>query len=165
MKRLTIRNTDGTVSQPTKTSIEAMFYRLAAYEDTGLEPEEIVSRNELGRLSCVIDLLNNCSQFEISIDRLRELAEADKEGRCVVLPCKVGDTVWFIKSAFSMAHFPIEAKHVSLRGLSTDGDVWLSAITSYNKISRSFYGSDIGKTVFLTQEAAEAALKEREQNG
>ena len=82
----------------------------------------------------------------------------------MVLPCKDGDTVWFIKSAFSIAHFPIEAKHVSLRGLSTDGDVWLSAITSYNKISRSFYGSDIGKTVFLTREAAETALKEREQN-
>ena len=28
-------------------------------------------------------------------DRLRELAEADKDGRVVVLPCKVGDTVWF----------------------------------------------------------------------
>lgn len=42
MKRLTIRNSDGTVSQPTTTSIEALFYRLAAYEDTGLEPEEIV---------------------------------------------------------------------------------------------------------------------------
>lgn len=145
MKRLTIRNSDGTVSQPTTTFIEKMFYRLAEYEDTGLEPQEI-------------------KEFEgIPIDRLRELAKADKEGRCVVLPCKVGDTVWFIKSAFSMAHFPIEAKHVSLRGLSTDGDVWLSAITSYNKISRSFYRSDIGKTVFLTREAAEAALKEREK--
>lgn len=28
------------------------------------------------------------------LDRLKELAEADKEGRCVVLPCKVGDTVY-----------------------------------------------------------------------
>ena len=26
-------------------------------------------------------------------DRLKELAEADKEGRCLVLPCKVGDTI------------------------------------------------------------------------
>lgn len=88
MERLTIRNSDGTVSQPTTTSIEALFYRLAAYEDTGLEPEEIVSRNELGRLSCVIDLLNNCSQFEVSVERLRKLAEADKEGRIIILPVK-----------------------------------------------------------------------------
>ena len=32
---------------------------------------------------------------DISTDRLRELAEADKDGRLVVLPCKVGDTVYF----------------------------------------------------------------------
>lgn len=32
------------------------------------------------------------------IDRLRELAEADKAGRLVVLPCKVGDTVWITGS-------------------------------------------------------------------
>ena len=163
MERLTIRNSDGTVSQPTTTSIEALFYRLAAYEDTGLEPEEVFKGKELAEIACGLELLKKYQELG-NFDRLRELAEADKEGRCVVLPCKVGDTVWFIKSAFSIAHFPIEAKHVSLRGLSTDGDVWLSAITSYNKISRSFYGSDIGKTVFLTREAAEAALKEREQN-
>lgn len=42
MERLTIRNSDGSVSQPTATTIEAVFQRLAAYEDTGLSPEEIV---------------------------------------------------------------------------------------------------------------------------
>ena len=31
----------------------------------------------------------------VETSRLRGLAEADKDGRCVVLPCKVGDTVWF----------------------------------------------------------------------
>ncbi|MCX4373471.1 MAG: hypothetical protein OSJ58_16955 [Dysosmobacter sp.] len=41
MERLTMRNSDGSVSQPTGTTVEAVFYRLAAYEDTGLEPEEI----------------------------------------------------------------------------------------------------------------------------
>ena len=41
MERLTIRNSDGTVSQPTSTTIEAAFYRLADYEDTDREPAEI----------------------------------------------------------------------------------------------------------------------------
>lgn len=41
MKRLTIRNSDGSVSQPTDTSFEKAMYRLAEYEDTGLTPEEI----------------------------------------------------------------------------------------------------------------------------
>jgi hypothetical protein len=31
--------------------------------------------------------------FGVTFDRLRELAEADKDGRCAVLPCKVGDTI------------------------------------------------------------------------
>lgn len=43
MERLTIRNSDGSVSQPTNTTVEAVFYRLAAYEDTGLTPEEIMA--------------------------------------------------------------------------------------------------------------------------
>ena len=38
MERLTIRNSDGTVSQPTGTTVEAVFYRLADYEDTNREP-------------------------------------------------------------------------------------------------------------------------------
>ena len=40
MERLTIRNSDGTVSQPTSTTVEAAFYRLADYEDTDREPAE-----------------------------------------------------------------------------------------------------------------------------
>lgn len=59
--------------------------RLAAYEDTGLEPEEIeqlkgeafglkVDKRELERYRALGP-----------IDRLRELGRADREGRCVVL--------------------------------------------------------------------------------
>ena len=49
MERLTIRNSDGTVSQPTGTTVEAVFYRLADYEDTNREPAEIrkLERDEL----------------------------------------------------------------------------------------------------------------------
>lgn len=43
MERLTIRNSDGSVSQPTNLDWAAAFCRLAAYEDTGLKPEEIKS--------------------------------------------------------------------------------------------------------------------------
>lgn len=39
MKRLTIRHSDGRVSQPSTTAMEVLLYRLAEYEDTGLEPE------------------------------------------------------------------------------------------------------------------------------
>ena len=35
--------------------------------------------------------------------RLRKLAEADKDGRVVVLPCKVGDTVYILRRAYDGA--------------------------------------------------------------
>lgn len=41
MGRLTIRNSDGSVSQPTNLNWAAALEKLAAYEDTGLEPEDI----------------------------------------------------------------------------------------------------------------------------
>ena len=57
--------------------------RLAAYENTGLEPEEIVKIRE--------DIENGymkstARRYGVPVDRLRELAEADRAGRCVVFP-------------------------------------------------------------------------------
>lgn len=134
--------------------------RLAAYEDTGLEPQEIKSLQAEWAVNLrALDAYRALG----SVDRLRELAQAAREGRCVILPCKRGDTVWFIKSAFSVAAFPIEANHVSIRGIDCDGDVLYAAITDYNKIERHFKSSDISKTVFLTRAEAEEALR-REQD-
>ena len=64
--------------------------RLAAYEDTGLTPErcaEFARADAEGRYIVMRDAEQE------GVARLRELAEADKDGRLVVLPCKVGDTV------------------------------------------------------------------------
>lgn len=57
--------------------------RLAAYEDTELEPEEIKSLQAEYAVN-----LNALESYRTlgSVDRLRELAQADREGRCVVLP-------------------------------------------------------------------------------
>ena len=72
----------------TACSQKQVWERLKAYEDTGLTPEQIA------------ELKANVEQYRALSDgmtliRLRELAVADKEGRVIVLPCKVGDTVWF----------------------------------------------------------------------
>ena len=57
--------------------------RLAAYEDTGLTPEEI-------KAPFTEDTMINLAAQALGVEpsRLRELAEADKDGRLVVLPCK-----------------------------------------------------------------------------
>lgn len=62
--------------------LDKIVDRLAAYEDTGLEPEEVAKIRE--------DVENGymkstARRYGISVARLRELAQADREGRCVVI--------------------------------------------------------------------------------
>ena len=63
--------------------------RLAAYEDTGLEPEAVQTVKLALAAKHMVDLetLNNTP-----ISRLVELVEADKDGRVIILPCKVYET-------------------------------------------------------------------------
>ena len=64
-------------------------YRLVDYEDTGLTPKEVAALQK--DYSVLWAAIGECG----GIDRVMELSEADKDGRVVVLPCKVGDTVYF----------------------------------------------------------------------
>ena len=125
-------------------------YRLAAYEDTGLEPEE-VERSKLEiEAGCVKAIART---YGIDINRLRELAEADKDGRLVVLPCKVGDGLW------TFCSYPVEQVYSFT---VTD----ISTLNGRTMLNTSRCGvvdaSDVGKTVFLTREEAKKALKTKE---
>ena len=71
---------------PTGDVNRAMI-RLAAYEDVGLSPGEVASL--WAEWDAMMRVLNSIGSY----DRLRELAEADKEGRVAVLPCKVGGSM------------------------------------------------------------------------
>lgn len=103
---------------------------------------------------------NSYDYKNLLIERLGKYEDLEEQGRLIKLPCNRGDKIYFIKSAFSIAHFPIEAKVTSICGVDCDNDVMYSSITEYNKIDRRFKSSDIGKTVFLTKSEAEAKLKE-----
>lgn len=71
-------------------SQKQVWERLKAYEDTGLEPESV----EALKLSMMGKAISEITEFEgLPIDRLRELAEADKDGRVVVLPFTSGRTL------------------------------------------------------------------------
>ena len=71
----------------------AVCERLAAYEDTGLTPKEVTALGEL--FDYALKESKTLTEQLTLLHHIRELAEADKDGRVVVLPCKVGDTVWF----------------------------------------------------------------------
>lgn len=122
--------------------------RLAAYEDTGLYPESV----EALKLSMMGKAISEITEFEgLPIDRIRELAEADKDGRVVVLPCKVGDTVYF-----ALLGRIIEKQVFSIVSFSNSTRIYCGGTSEY------FRPEGIGKTVFLTREEAEKALQEME---
>lgn len=87
---------------------------------------------------------------------MRELAEADKDGRVLVLPCKVGDRLYEVTGRKTISVYKVKAIRVELFGLFIEWDivegfVWQS-LSGIN-------AGEIGKTVFLTREEAEKALE------
>lgn len=65
---------------------EQIVNRLGAYEDTGMEPCET---NEKYATIMAFNKL----RLKVSLTRLCKILQAETEGRCVVLPCKIGDTL------------------------------------------------------------------------
>mgnify|MGYP004461273181 FL=1 len=62
-----------------------VWERLKAYEDTGLTPEEVLPKDKADEIALKLMRLADLESI-CSYTRLRELAEADKDGRLVVLP-------------------------------------------------------------------------------
>lgn len=135
MERLTIPDVrvDEHTTRRTMIDVRAVkkhamdfYWRLKAYEDTGLEPA----------------MCANYKTFEdeaiskgVTFKRIVALMEADRAGRLVVLPCKVGDTVYILRRTFDGADVVGETK------------LWWDDIPQ------------LGKTVFLTREEAEKVLE------
>ncbi len=85
MERLTYRDKDGFPMMKKRGGFkQGGVERLAAYEDTGLTPEEVLPKDKADEIALKLMRLADLENF-CSYTRLRELAEADKDGR-VVLP-------------------------------------------------------------------------------
>ena len=101
------------------------------------------------------DVLTTLFGESYDLDRFKELIEADREGRCVVSPCKVGDRLYTIRTiqdgSFTLEiHDAGEIRQISV---NTNGTFFL---VDYG---HSLSANNFGKTVFKTREAAESALK------
>lgn len=130
------------------SGVAKFFNRLSAYEDTGLTPEEIKELREL----CTDEVAELARTLHKAIesgevDHLRDLLQAENEGRLVVLPCKVGDHVWADGR---------EAIVVWFFGYKTERYLHAQFLDNAEYTDIPF--CEIGKTVFLTREEAEAAL-------
>lgn len=123
--------------------------RLVKYEDTERTPEEIDMDHEAAET--LRQLCQNCD-----LDRLEKLAEADRDGRVVVRPCKVGDTVYEVTSRKTISEYRVKAIRVELFCTFIEWDI----VAGF--VDKSIFGvpvDEIGKTVFLTREEAEKALE------
>ena len=112
---------------------------LKQFEDTKRTPEQI----EALEAAIMGKAVAQITEFEgLPIARLRELAVADQEGRVVVLPCKVGDTV------YRLQYIEQTPRRITVGVVPIKfALIWLE---------------EFGKTVFLTREEAEKALAEME---
>lgn len=113
-----------------------VWERLKAYEDAGLSPQACTEAREIE------ETLSGC---DYSISRMVELMRADKDGRVLILPCKVGDVLY---AAESPPVIPLHVMEVAIY-LALEGEDG----GDYERIS------NIGKTVFLTREEAEKAME------
>ena len=127
--------------------VREMMDRLAAYEDTRLTPEEITA------------MQHTLDEYHKGADPLlREQAG----GRLVVLPCKVGGTLWVTGRDNVPREMKLEAPDI--RAVCTDEDNLCMSTCNRKPDGFCAYrlrndGADVGKTVFLTREEAEKALE------
>lgn len=133
---------------------------LREYLDTGFEPEEINDLASVREISPeaeyainkhadnIIERLDKLLHQTDDDARLRELAEADRAGRLVVLPCKVGDTIYHI-SKVRTSHFEDD------KIIIDDEGRWKIYEMPFTLIHLPY----IGKSYFLTHEEAEKELE------
>ena len=128
MKRLTGKYENGTA-----------YYNIVPGEST------------IDRLAAIEDILGD----EYDLDELREMVQAKREGRCVVLPCKVEDDVYINILGRTLPFTVISISQMS----STPTFKAQHGI----RLVYIFKADDVGETVFLTRAEAKAALR-REQD-
>lgn len=131
--------------------------KLAAYEDTGLTPKEVTALG--GLFDYVLKESKTLSEQLTLFKRIRELAAADKEGRVVVLPCKVGNTIYFV-NAKQILEFAVVGYAVDETGISWVHSEHVDKTGNTNE--RTFSPDRFGKNTFLTREKAERAMQEME---
>ena len=120
------------------------------------------------RLKKIEDILGD----EYDLDELKEVVQAKREGRCVVLPCKVGQkvkvdvrtwgNVWNYKTVENGKFLIGEIVAITKTKKQTLIKIRVEHNVRWKRPTRRYPASAIGKTVFLAREEAEAALKARE---
>ena len=101
-----------------------------------------------------------CKWYKKAIVKLKRYEDLEEQGRLLKLPCKVGDTIWYVNEDDD--EYPIELE-IDTISREDNKDTWYCVNDDvYGKFE--FIDSEFGKTVFLTKSEAEAKLKELRGN-
>lgn len=125
--------------------IRQLYDRLQRYEDTGLTPEQI--RNAQETLQCFDN---------IGIKRGNEIVTAEEGGRLVILPFLPNEEVWDYSEFFDGTPY---AEYYKLRDSFIGVGISANGKRTFEYDCFTIDPEQIGKTIFLTREEAEAALE------
>ena len=166
MERLTKRDIDGCLIHPWSFNgingsydiwdedlLEKQIDRLAAYEDTGLEPEQVMELKSFTQ--------GGIHKVDDGWKHVQDLLQAEKEARLVVLPCKVGDTVYEPNKRGFISIYKVISIHLSTCSIFVGWELIDGIYSNVNGVE----ASALGKTVFLTREEAEASLAQKGGEG
>ena len=125
--------------------------------------ERLTQTSDKGGVAFTFDLAISCEPNEAKkilrlAEKLKKYEDAEEQGRLLRLPCKVGDTVYKITRNFISEYKVIS---VTIYPYSIQFN-WQCTKGIYGNLV-GFADREIGKTVFLTREEAEAKLKEMEE--
>lgn len=118
------------------------------YGDKGLSDCDVRLENDYKKIMAEVKKIN-------TFDRLEEICNAERDGRCVVLPCKVGDTVY---EPFAGKVYEKTVDRIIINRFTTP-QIWIETKLPFATPRLERWDMAIGKTVFLTREEAEKALK------
>ena len=121
------------------------------YGDKGLSDCDVRLENDYKKIMAEVKKIN-------TFDRLQEICNAERDGRLVLLPCKVGDTVY---EPFAGKVYEKTVDRIIINRFTTP-QIWIETKLPFATPRLERWDMAIGKTVFLTREEAEKALKERE---
>lgn len=138
-------------------------HKLAEYEATGMEPSEIQCAKENLH---ILDLFKEQAQ---DAEECIRIAEARRDGKLAILPVRVGDVIytmlsmsgWYMREANKP--YKVRVAFIGLNKSESMGGGVFNVVYEKGEHMAQFCFSDIGKTVFLTREEADAALMTKEE--
>ena len=117
------------------------------------------SEEEFKKLPLICLLYTSlCRDLIPKMKELKRYEDLEQDGRLLEVPCKVGDIVWYLQEQYSGKWI---AKPATVSSFQFDRFLRIYCIEERQN-TQAFWEEDFGKSVFLTEEAAEAALKEME---